>query len=355
MSIHVIDLVYKSELDDPTLVSVLLCLAEKGNHEGRDCFPSIPTLVRMSRFGERTVVRSLKELERMGWISVQRGVGKGNYSRYTINLDKLKRCQTATFSGPEKVPLKTRKGDFDDNPPHPLLGRTVHEPSIEPSIEPPREPHLPSNRHAGFKEALRRYWDAANAGREMPWGPAEGKQLQMLLAEMPHLALEEFESLLRYRFKSEVNQADRPSLWLRKVSSFGGGPIDRFGKPLNRHQPQAPSPTHQRVTANRKAIAAALERRGIDPSFLARGSDGGLLPQPALSLIPPGTPGGSESLAETLGPEAVAKAVSAWRKGGSPRNREALNRLPMTDSWKRIVWELIENRSPQVQPLEATA
>lgn len=94
--------------------------------------------------------------------------------------------------------------------------------------ERPTKTAIADERHTAFKEAIRRYWDSKNKPVEMPWGPAEGKQLGMLLREAPQITLEQFTVMLRNRYKSDVNHGDRPCQWLKWIASYGPGPVDRF-------------------------------------------------------------------------------------------------------------------------------
>ncbi len=92
---------------------------------------------------------------------------------------------------------------------------------------------LVQSRHDAFKDAIKKYWAGKNPDVEMPWGPAEGRTLAIWLKESPTTTLDQFISWLRNRFKSEVNHTERPSTWIRNVTIFANGPIDRFRKPLS--------------------------------------------------------------------------------------------------------------------------
>lgn len=89
------------------------------------------------------------------------------------------------------------------------------------------------SRHAEFKAAIAEYWQFKNPNDEMPWGAEEGRNLGIWLSSSPKTTVEQFRGYLRNRARSEVNHADRPSMWIRKITSFAAGPIDRFGKPIN--------------------------------------------------------------------------------------------------------------------------
>lgn len=99
--------------------------------------------------------------------------------------------------------------------------------------EEPTKSEIVKTRHAGFKEKIKHYWEYKNPDVEMPWGPGEGKQLAMWLAESPLTSVEQFTGFLRNRARSEVNHAERPSVWIRNVTSYAKGPLDNFKQPLN--------------------------------------------------------------------------------------------------------------------------
>ena len=62
----------------------------------------------------------------------------------------------------------------------------------------------------------------------------------MWLKESPNTSLEQFTAFLRNRFKSDVNHTERPSRWIRSVTGYAGGPLDRFSKPLTQSQAADP-------------------------------------------------------------------------------------------------------------------
>ena len=76
----------------------------------------------------------------------------------------------------------------------------------------------------------------------MPWGPAEGRNLEIWLKESPNTSLPQFKYFLRNRFRSAVNHTERPSRWIGNVTNFAGGPLDKFGHPVNGTQPPKADP-----------------------------------------------------------------------------------------------------------------
>ena len=91
---------------------------------------------------------------------------------------------------------------------------------------------IAKSRHDAFKDAIRKYWATRNPEVEMPWGPVEGRNLEMWLKESPTTTLDQFLTWLKHRFKSEVNHTERPSTWIRTITKFAKSPIDKFGQPL---------------------------------------------------------------------------------------------------------------------------
>ena len=141
------------------------------------------------------------------------------------------------------------------------------------------------SRHAEFKAAILRYWESKNPGVEMPWGPAEGRNLEMWLRETPHTTLEQFVGYLRNRFKSEVNHTERPSRWIGNVTNFAARPIDKYGKPLqeNSHvgsEKNQQSPAKQRVDGARRVLAEIAIERGLYDPACADGRPDAPVPEP---------------------------------------------------------------------------
>ena len=147
MSVRLMADVWDNGPENANEVAVLVCLANFADDDGGNCFPGVRRIARMTRYSERTVIRVLARLERDGWMRIlQRGNGAGNTSEYLIDAEHLrdgveKGCHGVTLSKSQKrVTTATKKGDngnkkgdIDDNPPHPLFGRSVIEPSVDPS------------------------------------------------------------------------------------------------------------------------------------------------------------------------------------------------------------------------------
>ncbi len=148
MSVRVMADVWDFGPDDPIDNSVLLRLASHCNDQGQQCYPSVKEVALKVRRSERTVIRSIAQLEQDGWITVERGSGRET-SRYIVNVSRFKELQLASLLKdkgcqpvtPEKtegcqavipeVTAATTRGDSGDKPPHPLIGVNVSETSLK--------------------------------------------------------------------------------------------------------------------------------------------------------------------------------------------------------------------------------
>jgi hypothetical protein len=147
---------------DPIDNSVLLRLANFCDDEGKNCFPSIADTARAIRRSERTVTRSIVQLEAAGWLTVERGSGR-NRSQYQINVERLQGCHAVT---PDSVTgdshdtpgltATTTRGDSDDKPPYPLKGVSISDPSKEPSAGTPEDFMAAWNLHLGSLALIRK-------------------------------------------------------------------------------------------------------------------------------------------------------------------------------------------------------
>jgi hypothetical protein len=100
------------------------------------------------------------------------------------------------------------------------------------------------SRHAEFKNAIFEYWKSKNEV-DCPWQQPEGMQLEMWLKSSPSVTVEQFMQMLRHRYKSEVNHAERPSIWIRHITGYANGPLDRFRNPLGGSTQNGTNRQHQ--------------------------------------------------------------------------------------------------------------
>ena len=182
----------------------------------------------------------------------------------TVTVEELNGHRTVTDGGPSRsADTHTRTG----------TGTVVQEqkPSRAKSARGAKT-EAAKSRHAEFKSAISRYWESKNPGIEMPWGPAEGKNLEMWLREAPTTTLDQFKGFLRNRYKSEVNHTERPSRWIGSVTGYANGPLDRFGKPLNGGK------SNGAIASNLEILNQSLNGRADQGGFnrnalLSRGAD----------------------------------------------------------------------------------
>jgi hypothetical protein len=133
--------VWRQGPKDPHQRYVLLKLADYANQDGR-CWPSLGAIAIETCLSESSVRRAVKDLEKGGWLEVNRGLGRSNSSQYVL-VEKVSGGQVLEEKvsagkvsvGRIKGVTQTQKGVRETNPPHPLF----REPSIT-TKEPPTEP-----------------------------------------------------------------------------------------------------------------------------------------------------------------------------------------------------------------------
>lgn len=132
--------------------------------------------------------------------------------------------------------------------------------------------HSENPRHKALKAAIETYWKSRNE-IPMPWDGSEGAQLGMWESANPKVTTEQFTMFLRNRFKSEVNHSERPSKWIRNITSFANGPLNEYGKPIKPN-----GGFHGRENANDIAVreSIAADQAGIGPHGDGAGSEDGL-------------------------------------------------------------------------------
>jgi hypothetical protein len=185
--------------------------------------------------------------------------------------------QDETFQKRDETQNETHQNRTEQN-------RTEQKPSRAKAAR-GKKTEAAKSRHAEFKAAILRYWESKNPGVEMPWGPAEGRNLEMWLRETPNTTLEQFVGYLRNRFKSAVTHTERPSRWIGNVTNFASGPIDKYGKPLQESanvgsEKNQQSPAKQRVDGARRVLAEIAIERGLYDPAGADGRSDAPVPQP---------------------------------------------------------------------------
>lgn len=94
---------------------VLLAIASHANREGKCAFPTVATLSLEARLSEREVRYCIQALEERGELRIQRGIGRGNPSRYELPhvLPWLEAVNNKYQKGAKSAPLHKGKGAYD--------------------------------------------------------------------------------------------------------------------------------------------------------------------------------------------------------------------------------------------------
>jgi hypothetical protein len=139
--------------------------------------------------------------------------------------DKPARGESASReSSPESAELKpVPRPVLVLEPPKPARAKKRRE-------EKPSKP--PDPRHAPCCQAIAEYWQAQNPNLDMAWGPTV-KILKNWLSASQKTTVEQFRQFVLNRANSEcVNHGEQPSAWLRKITNYAHGPLNRFGRPM---------------------------------------------------------------------------------------------------------------------------
>jgi len=148
LSAKISGLIWEVGPDDRPLRFVLLAIADNSGDDGY-AYPGVDLLCSKTLFEKRHVLRALQQLEKDGWLRIERKAIAGKGNAYYIDVEKLetlkdearsrskKKASEPLISGDTKsrdisdsgdiydksqVTSATGSGDIYDIPPHPLLG-----------------------------------------------------------------------------------------------------------------------------------------------------------------------------------------------------------------------------------------
>lgn len=146
MSVHVTSQLWRRLPYEGAELLVMMALGDYASEEGH-AFPSYKALAAKARCSVKTVQRVVARAERDGYLVVDRGSGKRNFTVYDIQLDALpeafswmtKEDKMSAFPKPETGHL--RPVDRTSTTSRPDIDGIAYkeEPSVEPSIEQSRE------------------------------------------------------------------------------------------------------------------------------------------------------------------------------------------------------------------------
>lgn len=192
-------------------------------------------------------------------------------------IDKPSQSRLPAFAESSRILAKSSEESTTDLGPRTKDRRTVDRgsstkgPKDSPKGKPSSRGARGDPRHSPFRAILAEVWKATNS-LEMPWDASEAKQLSSLLAANPTLDEDAFTELLRNRHDSRVNHSERPRQWLARLTDFGNGPLDQYGKPLREEGHDGKndirrSAAVQRQQASDDGIEQALRTLARDRNF----------------------------------------------------------------------------------------
>jgi hypothetical protein len=219
-------------------IAVFAAIAWHRNRNGL-AMPGVLRVAEMARVSKPTAILAINWLREHKFLEVSQRDGHRQARSYRFpDLEETGQNET-----PE--PVKNR---------HP--NKTIKKRKTISS----RDKREPDALHTPFKEATREYWDSKNHDVKMPWDASEGKVLGLLLKANPTLSLESFKELLRHRYRSEVNHAQRPRQWLGTVTNYAGGPLDQCGNPKGAVNGSSGTKANQKLSSATASTETALAR-----------------------------------------------------------------------------------------------
>ena len=102
----------------PAVVKVAIRLALFRNIKSGRCDPSYAALAEGAHVSERTAIRAIGKLERDGWLTIDRGNGRGNRNQFALTLPPERVTLESGFTAEkgdsreaERVTERVKKGD----------------------------------------------------------------------------------------------------------------------------------------------------------------------------------------------------------------------------------------------------
>ena len=158
MSIKIMTRVWDSAPFDGYTLLALLALADAASDDGV-CWPSLKSLMVKTRQPKRTVYQAIKNLCAAGWLERCEITGSAGakLKAYRIVPAADASAYPAQPSAQPALPSAqpAQSSAYPAQPPHPLIGGTVREPSLEPSAQPPLRVVSIETRSARLPESFR--------------------------------------------------------------------------------------------------------------------------------------------------------------------------------------------------------
>ena len=100
--------IWESGIEDATHLAVLCGIAVFANERTGKCFPSLPRVIKASRRSKNVVREAIKELQKLGYLTVNDFPGKGR--NYVVHIDRLPKSEIKSAQGSEENPVQKLTG-----------------------------------------------------------------------------------------------------------------------------------------------------------------------------------------------------------------------------------------------------
>lgn len=121
------------------------------------------------------------------------------------------------------------------------------------------------------------YYKYTNSGSTPEWDGMEGKNLSMLLKARPNEDIHYWNECLAGRASSDINHAERPGVWLSKLSSYRK-PLNAYNRPKENGNGNSKSERAQRNIEDAIRLAGHFEGAGDNGDLPGSGSTASGIP-----------------------------------------------------------------------------
>jgi hypothetical protein len=201
-------------------VAVYAVLCRYSDNRTQQSWRTIDEIASGARVCRTTAKKGIKELRDAGLISVERT--PDNQATYTL-LKLEKQVLPSVVTRPTSVVLRptsvaTRLSNKED--------KTLNKTNTKLNLP---DKSGDDNVHFQIRDLIQDS-HAKQFQQKCQWDGSEGKALTNLIKANPSWKAEDYELMVRNRFKSEAIPPDRPRMWLSNLGRYIAGPLDRFGK-----------------------------------------------------------------------------------------------------------------------------
>jgi DNA-binding MarR family transcriptional regulator len=212
----------------PTVLAVFAALLMHRNQKTGLCNPTVPTLAADVGLSHETVERAIGELERAGFVSVERHKDRrghfyslaGTHAKVECSTHAKVKCSgvgTHAKTPSEHTQKPARNKEEQD-----VLTRRNTKPS---GTDVPVD-----HRHTPIRELIKQQHQDKFKTGTCEWDGSEARALSQILKANPKWDVEVISAMVRNRFDSDGVTPARPRTWIPALGKYAAGPLNEFNR-----------------------------------------------------------------------------------------------------------------------------